>query len=101
MRACVTVAEAAPPGDHAPPEDDHHRADTGLATLARDTLVPDRSPRAAPKAPKIGALVAETIVLVNPQKNYAQFLLRALPMVIHVVIASGSLPVFENVVATS
>jgi ABC-2 type transport system permease protein len=44
--------------------------------------------RAAPKAPKIGALVAETIVLVNPQKNYAQFLLRALlPMVIHVVIA--------------
>src|SRR5207248_1741222 len=44
--------------------------------------------RTAPKAPKIGALVAETIVLVNPQKNYAQFLLRALlPMVIHVVIA--------------
>src|SRR5262249_19265345 len=29
----------------------------------------------------------ETIVLVNPQKNYAQFLLRALlPMIIHVVI---------------
>jgi ABC-2 type transport system permease protein len=44
--------------------------------------------RAAPKASSIGALVAETIVLVNPQKNYAQFLLRALlPMVIHVVIA--------------
>src|SRR5262249_29726939 len=34
------------------------------------------------------ALVAETIVLVNPQKNYAQFLLRALlPVVIHVIIA--------------
>jgi len=44
--------------------------------------------RAAPKAPRIGSLVAETIVLVNPEKNYAQFLLRALlPMVIHVVIA--------------
>src|SRR4029453_14431066 len=44
--------------------------------------------RGAPVAPSIGSLVAETIVLVNPQKNYAQFLLRALlPMVIHVVIA--------------
>src|SRR5262249_23534333 len=44
--------------------------------------------RAAPAAPRLGALVAETIVLVNPQRNYAQFLLRALlPMVIHVVIA--------------
>jgi ABC-2 type transport system permease protein len=44
--------------------------------------------RAAPKASRIGSLVAETIVLVNPEKNYAQFLLRTLlPMVIHVVIA--------------
>jgi ABC-2 type transport system permease protein len=44
--------------------------------------------RVAPKAPRVGSLVAETIVLVNPQKNYAQFLLRALlPMVIHVIIA--------------
>ena len=44
--------------------------------------------RTAPKPSRIGALVAETIVLVNPEKNYAQFLLRALlPMVIHVVIA--------------
>ena len=43
---------------------------------------------AAPKAARIGALVAETIVLVNPETNYAQFLLRALlPMVIHVVMA--------------
>jgi ABC-2 type transport system permease protein len=43
---------------------------------------------AAPAASRIGALVAETIVLVNPQRNYAQFLLRALlPMVIHIVIA--------------
>jgi ABC-2 type transport system permease protein len=42
----------------------------------------------APKPSRIGALVAETIVLVNPEKNYAQFLLRALlPMVLHVVIA--------------
>ena len=44
--------------------------------------------RTAPKPSRIGALVAETIVLVNPEKNYAQFLLRALlPMVIHVVVA--------------
>jgi ABC-2 type transport system permease protein len=42
----------------------------------------------APAATHVGSLVAETIVLVNPQKNYAQFLLRALlPVIIHVVIA--------------
>jgi ABC-2 type transport system permease protein len=42
----------------------------------------------APKAARIGSLVAETIVLVNPERNYAQFLLRTLlPMVIHVIIA--------------
>ncbi|QIG47775.1 ABC transporter permease [Nordella sp. HKS 07] len=41
----------------------------------------------APMASRTGSLVAETIALVNPQRNYAQFLLRALlPMVIHVVI---------------
>src|SRR5215831_9614257 len=44
--------------------------------------------RGAPQASRIGSLVAETIVLVNPARNYAQFLLRALlPMVLHVVIA--------------
>ena len=44
--------------------------------------------RAAPKASRIGSLVAESIVLVNPERNYAQFLLRALlPVVLHVVIA--------------
>src|SRR5262249_35538367 len=44
--------------------------------------------RGAPKASRIGALVAETIVLVNPQRNYAQFLLRTLlPVVLHVVVA--------------
>jgi ABC-2 type transport system permease protein len=44
--------------------------------------------RGAPQASAIGSLVAETIVLVNPTKNYAQFLLRTLlPMVLHVVIA--------------
>ena len=42
----------------------------------------------APAPSRIGGLVAETFVLTNPQKNYAQFLLRALlPMVIHAVIA--------------
>ena len=54
-----------------------------LAAAAKRAVV-----RAAPNPPRIGALVAETIVLVNPQKNYAQFLLRALlPVVIHVIIA--------------
>jgi len=44
--------------------------------------------RGAPQAAHTGSLVAETIVLVNPARNYAQFLLRALlPMVLHVVIA--------------
>jgi ABC-2 type transport system permease protein len=43
--------------------------------------------RAAPTAAAVGTLSGETIALVNPQKNYAQFLLRALlPMIIHVVI---------------
>nr|WP_041757429.1 ABC transporter permease [Bradyrhizobium sp. ORS 278] len=43
--------------------------------------------RAAPAPTATGTLVSETITLVNPQKNYAQFLLRTLlPMVIHVVI---------------
>src|SRR6516165_238602 len=42
---------------------------------------------AAPAAVSIGAMTGETIALVNPQKNYAQFLLRALlPTIIHVVI---------------
>ena len=43
---------------------------------------------AAPTPSRVGSLVAETFVLTNPQRNYAQFLLRTLlPMVIHVVIA--------------
>ena len=43
--------------------------------------------RAAPAPASIGTMTAETIALVNPQKNYAQFLLRALlPTIIHVVI---------------
>ncbi len=54
-----------------------------LATAARRAAV-----RAAPKPSRVGALVAETIVLVNPQRNYAQFLLRALlPVVVHIVVA--------------
>src|SRR5262249_42253416 len=44
--------------------------------------------QAAPKPARIGSLRAETIVLSNPQTNYAQFLLRTvLPTIIHVVIA--------------
>jgi len=42
---------------------------------------------AAPAAPRIGTLTVENVVLVNPERNYAQFLLRSLlPMVLHVVI---------------
>jgi ABC-2 type transport system permease protein len=44
--------------------------------------------RAAPRPSRIGALASETIVLVNPQRNYAQFLLRTLlPVVVHVIVA--------------
>src|SRR6185312_16845505 len=54
-----------------------------LTTAARHAVA-----RAAPKPSSIGALVTETIVLVNPARNYAQFLLRALlPMVLHVIMA--------------
>ena len=53
-----------------------------LASAAKRAVEP-----AAPKASRIGSLVAETIVLVNPQRNYAQFLLRTLlPMVLHVIV---------------
>src|SRR5262245_22535209 len=48
--------------------------------------------RTAPKRARVGALVTETIVLVNPEKNYAQFLLRALlPVIIDVIgaLAAG------------
>jgi ABC-2 type transport system permease protein len=41
----------------------------------------------APKPARIGSLVPEVIALVNPERNYAQFLLRTLlPMVIHVIV---------------
>src|SRR5262249_6654365 len=54
-----------------------------LASATKNAAV-----RAAPKAARIGSLVPETIALVNPGRNYAQFLLRTLlPMVIHVVVA--------------
>ena len=43
--------------------------------------------RTAPKTARIGSLVPETIALVNPGRNYVQFLLRALlPVVVHVVV---------------
>jgi ABC-2 type transport system permease protein len=61
------------------------------ATSLSDSLNAAATQAAAPAAPtpsRIGALTAETIVLVNPEKNYAQFLLRTLlPMVLHIVIA--------------
>ena len=54
-----------------------------LSAAVNRSITPD-----APRPARVGSLVAETIVLVNPQRNYAQFLLRALlPMVIHVVVA--------------
>ncbi|WP_375788216.1 ABC transporter permease [Bradyrhizobium sp. Pha-3] len=63
-------------------------ASSGLSdglTAATNAAAPARRAAAAPAA--IGTLSAETIALVNPQKNYAQFLLRALlPTIIHVVI---------------
>jgi len=63
-------------------------ASSGLSdTLSAAASVAAPAKRAAPAAASIGTLAGETIALVNPQKNYAQFLLRALlPMIIHVVI---------------
>jgi ABC-2 type transport system permease protein len=63
-------------------------ASSGLSdTLSAAAAAAAPANRAAPTAASTGTLAAETIALVNPQKNYAQFLLRALlPMIIHVVI---------------
>jgi ABC-2 type transport system permease protein len=63
-------------------------ASSGLSdTLSAAARAAAPAKRAAPAPSSIGTLVGETIALVNPQKNYAQFLLRALlPMIIHVVI---------------
>jgi ABC-2 type transport system permease protein len=63
-------------------------ASSGLSdTLSAAAAVAAPAKRAAPTPASIGTLSGETIALVNPQKNYAQFLLRALlPMIIHVVI---------------
>jgi ABC-2 type transport system permease protein len=61
-------------------------ASTGLGdSLAAATT--SAAERAAPKSARLGSLVPETIALVNPGRNYAQFLLRALlPVVVHVVV---------------
>jgi ABC-2 type transport system permease protein len=63
-------------------------ASSGLSdTLSAAAKVAAPAGRAAPTPASIGQLTGETIALVNPQKNYAQFLLRALlPTIIHVVI---------------
>jgi ABC-2 type transport system permease protein len=63
-------------------------ASSGLSdALSAAAAVAAPAKRAAPAATSIGTLTGETISLVNPQKNYAQFLLRTLlPMIVHVVI---------------
>jgi ABC-2 type transport system permease protein len=63
-------------------------ASSGLSdTLSAAAAAAAPAKRAAPTPASIGTMSGETIALVNPQKNYAQFLLRALlPMIIHVVI---------------
>jgi ABC-2 type transport system permease protein len=63
-------------------------ASTGLHdALSAAAAAAAPAKRAAPAPASIGTLASETIALVNPQKNYAQFLLRALlPTIIHVVI---------------
>ena len=64
-------------------------ASAGLsASLSATAASAAPAAHAAPKSARIGSLVAETIVLTNPQTNYAQFLLRTLlPTIIHIVIA--------------
>jgi ABC-2 type transport system permease protein len=61
---------------------------SGLSdTLSAAASAAAPAKRAAPAPSSVGILTSETMALVNPQKNYAQFLLRALlPMIIHVVI---------------
>jgi ABC-2 type transport system permease protein len=63
-------------------------ASSGLSdSLSAAAAVAAPARRSAPAPASVGTLTAETIALVNPQKNYAQFLLRALlPTIIHVVI---------------
>ena len=63
-------------------------ASSGLSdALSAAAAVAAPARRAAPAPASMGTLAGETIALVNPQKNYAQFLLRALlPTIIHVVI---------------
>ncbi|SDN13454.1 ABC transporter permease [Afipia sp. GAS231] len=63
-------------------------ASSGLSdALSAAAAVAAPARRTAPAPASIGTLATETIALVNPQKNYAQFLLRALlPTIIHVVI---------------
>jgi ABC-2 type transport system permease protein len=63
-------------------------ASSGLNdALSAAAAVAAPAKRAARAPASIGTLTGETIALVNPQKNYAQFLLRALlPTIIHVVI---------------
>jgi ABC-2 type transport system permease protein len=63
-------------------------ASSGMSdALSAAAAVAAPAKRAAPGPASIGTLASETIALVNPQKNYAQFLLRALlPTIIHVVI---------------
>jgi ABC-2 type transport system permease protein len=63
-------------------------ASSGLSdALSAAAAVAAPAKRATPAPASIGTFSTETIALVNPQKNYAQFLLRALlPTIIHVVI---------------
>jgi ABC-2 type transport system permease protein len=63
-------------------------ASSGLSdSLSAAAAVTAPASRAAPAPASIGTITGVTIALVNPQKNYAQFLLRALlPTIIHVVI---------------
>ena len=63
-------------------------ASSGLSdALSAAAAVAAPAKRTAPAPASIGTLASETIALVNPQKNYAQFLLRALlPTIIHMVI---------------
>jgi ABC-2 type transport system permease protein len=63
-------------------------ASSGLSdALSAASAAAAPAKRAAPAPASIGTLASETIALVNPQKNYARFLLRALlPTIIHVVI---------------
>jgi len=64
----------------------------GVAAQALQDSLSSVLPPEAPAAVRVGSFSTETIALVNPERNYAQFLLRSLlPVILHfaIIMAGG------------